>query len=159
MTPAVYPLTVFYDGACPICSLEMDELRVRDRAGRLVLVDIAAPGFDPAASGATLGALNAEIHARTADGRMLRGVEVLRLAYAAVGLGALLQPTAWGPVKPLADAGYRLFARHRRRISSAAAPLIDLVREARARRTAARMRACAGGACDVAATDRAVRAS
>lgn len=149
MRTGTYPLTVYYDGACAICSLEMDALRVRDRAGRLVLVDIAAPGFDPGPTGATLAAMNAEIHAHTADGRLLRGVEVLRLAYEAVGLGSVLRATAWGPLKPLADAGYRVFARHRQAISRAAAPLIALVREARARRMAERMQTCAGGACNV----------
>ena len=45
---AIYPLTLYYDGACPVCALEMDHLRSRDAAARLVFVDIAAPGFDPA---------------------------------------------------------------------------------------------------------------
>jgi hypothetical protein len=80
---------------------------------------------------------------------VLRGVEVLRLAYAAVGLGWVMRPTGWTPLRPLFDAGYRVFARHRRSISRAAAPLIDAVRAARARRTAQRMRDCAAGACDL----------
>jgi predicted DCC family thiol-disulfide oxidoreductase YuxK len=80
---------------------------------------------------------------------VLRGVEVLRLAYAAVGLGWVLRPTSWAPLRPLADIGYRLFARHRRRISRAAAPLIDAIRAARAREVDKRMRECSGGACDM----------
>ena len=42
-----------------------------------------------------------------------------------------------------------LFARHRRRISRAAAPLINAIRSHRARRMADRMRECAGGACEM----------
>lgn len=145
---AIYPLTLYYDGACPVCSLEMDHLRSRDAAARLVFVDIAAPGFDPASLGTTHEALDAALHGRLADGRVLRGVPVLRLAYEAVGLGLLWRPTTWGPLRPLADAGYRLFARRRRAISAAAAPLIAVVAERRARRSERNLRACADGACE-----------
>ncbi|TMH12509.1 MAG: DUF393 domain-containing protein [Betaproteobacteria bacterium] len=155
---ATYPLTLFYDAACPVCSLEMDHLRERNRDGKLVFVDIAAPGFDPSPYGTTLAAMDAEIHGLRADGSMVRGVEVLRLAYAAAGLGWVLQPTGSAPLRPLFDAGYRVFARHRRAISRAAAPLIDSVRAARARRMTQRMRDCAAGACEPATTDK-VRSS
>jgi len=143
-----YPLTLFYDAACPVCSLEMDHLRERDRAARLRFVDIGAPGFDATAHGVTLEAMNAEIHAKRADGSMLKGVEVLRLAYDAVGLGWVLRASAWPPLRPAFDIGYRLFARHRLAISSAAAPLIGAVRGWRARRMAQRMRSCSGGVCE-----------
>ncbi|HEY9025469.1 MAG TPA: DUF393 domain-containing protein [Burkholderiaceae bacterium] len=145
--PADYPLTLFYDASCPVCSLEMDHLRERDRRGRLAFVDIAAPGFDAAVHGTTLAAMNAEIHAKRPDGSMLRGVEVLRLAYDAVGLGWVMQASGWPLLRPLADAGYRLFARHRMPISRAAAPLIHALREHRALRTLRRMDACSSGPC------------
>jgi len=144
---APYPLTLYYDAACPVCALEMDHLRERDRHGRLVLVDIAAPGFDAAAHGATLQAMDAQLHARRADGSWAIGVEALRLAYAAVGLGWLWRPTAWPLLEPLAAWSYRGFARHRRAISGRAAPLIDALRRVRAARALRRMQACRDGAC------------
>jgi hypothetical protein len=73
-------------------------------------------------------------------------------AYDAVGLGWVLRATAWGPLAPLADAGYRLFARYRRPISAAAATLIHatrLLQDKRARRVHQRMAGCRGGACEV----------
>ena len=76
------------------------------------------------------------------DAGRLRFVDI-----SAAGLGWVLLPTGWTPLKPAFDWGYRVFARHRRRISGAAAPLIDAIRAQRARRTAAAMRACASGAC------------
>lgn len=145
----IYPLTLLYDANCAVCSLEMDHLRSLNAEGRLQFVDISAPGFDPAPYGVTLAAMDAEIHARRADGEVIRGVQVLRLAYEAVGLGWVLRPTAWPPLRGLSDVGYRLFARHRRRISRAAAPLINAIRSHRARRMADRMRECAGGACEM----------
>ena len=49
---------------------------------------------------------------------------VLRLAYAAAGLGWLLRPTGFGPLRPAFDAAYRVFARNRKAISRALAPAI-----------------------------------
>jgi len=146
---AVYPLTLLYDAQCAVCSLEMDHLRSRNHEGKLQFVDITEPGFDPAPYGATLAAMNAEIHARRADGQVISGVQVLRLAYEAVGLGWVFRPTAWAPLRAFSEAGYRVFARHRQPISRVAAPLINLLREGRARRLAKRMRECAAGACNI----------
>jgi predicted DCC family thiol-disulfide oxidoreductase YuxK len=145
----IYPLTLLYDAHCAVCSLEMDHLRSLNAKGRLQFIDISAPGFDPAPYGVPLSAMDAEIHARRADGEVIKGVQVLRLAYEAVGLGWVLRPTAWAPLRGLSDVGYRLFARHRRPISRVAAPLINAIRNHRANRMAERMRNCAGGACDL----------
>ena len=93
--------------------------------------------------------LDAEIHGLCANGQHLVGLAALRAAYEAAGLGWVLQATAWGPLAPLADAGYRLFARHRRGISSAAAPFIHALRGWRVRRTLRRMSRCQGGACQL----------
>ena len=142
-----YPLTLLYDAVCPVCSLEMDHLWERNSAGHLVFIDITAPGFDAAAYGTTLAELQAQIHGVLPDGSHLIGLAALREAYAAVGLGWVLKPTAWGLLAPLADAGYRVFARHRQSISRTAAPLIAAVRAVRARRVVKAMAQCQGGTC------------
>lgn len=147
--PAIYPLTLLYDAQCPVCSLEMDHLRERCRDGRLLFEDISQPGFDAARFGLTLAAVDAEIHGVRPDGSVIRGVEVLRLAYAAAGLGWVMRPTGWAPLRPAFDAGYLVFARHRRRFSALAAPLIDAIRAHRARRVARAMRECGDGTCGV----------
>ena len=141
-----YPLTLLYDAGCAVCSLEMNHLRERNDEGRLLFIDISAPDFDPAPYGVTLADMNAEIHGLRPDGSMLRGVQVLRLAYAAVGLGWVLSPTGWAPLRPLFDAGYRVFARHRQTISRFSGPLIQAVR---ARRMSKRMQACSSAVCEV----------
>jgi predicted DCC family thiol-disulfide oxidoreductase YuxK len=142
-----YPLTIFYDASCPVCALEMDQLQSRGTAGRLVLVDMSAPGFDAAHYGLNLTEIDAVIHALRPDGSVVRGMGVLRLAYAAAGLGWVLRPTATAPLKPVFDAAYRVFARHRKPISRALAPLIDALRERRTRRVLADMDRCVGTAC------------
>lgn len=123
-----YPLTIFYDASCPVCALEMDQLRRRDTASRLVLVDMSAPGFDAARHGLALPELDAAIHALRPDGSVVRGMAVLRLAYAAAGLGWVLRPSGFAALKPVFDAAYRTFARHRKPISRALAPLIGALR-------------------------------
>jgi predicted DCC family thiol-disulfide oxidoreductase YuxK len=145
---ADYPLTIFYDASCPVCALEMDHLRTRDAGRRLRLVDMSATGFDAGRFGLTPAELDAVIHALRPDGSVVRGMAVLRLAYAAAGLGWVLRPSAAAPLRPLFDAGYRLFARHRKSISRALAPFIAALRERRARRTLADMNACAAGTCE-----------
>lgn len=145
-----YPLTLLYDAACPVCALEMDHLRSRDGAGGLVFVDISQPNFDATVYGATFEQLDAEIHGVRPDGSLIRGMEVLRLAYGAAGLGWVLHPTGVGLLRPLFDMAYRLFARYRRPISLAMAPVIDAVRAHRARQLAARMGRCSRARCDAA---------
>ncbi|MEO8057513.1 MAG: DUF393 domain-containing protein [Burkholderiales bacterium] len=140
-----YPLTLLYDAGCAVCSLEMDHLRQRCHDGKLRFVDISTPGFDAAPFGTTLAALDAEIHGVLPNGSLIRGVPVLRLAYEAVGLGWVTRPTGWAPLRPAFDAGYRVFARHRRTISALAAPLIGAVRAQRARQMVRRMNECASG--------------
>ncbi len=135
---ANYPLTLFFDGACAVCNLEMDNLKARNTAGWLRFVDISPPSFDPALLGVSLQALNGLIHAQRPDGSLVVGVEVFRLAYGAVGLGHWAAPTDWPLVKPWIDRAYAVFARNRYGISRATMPLLQWLRRIRATRRAAR---------------------
>jgi predicted DCC family thiol-disulfide oxidoreductase YuxK len=58
-----------------------------------------------------------EIHGVTIDGRLVKGVEVFRRAYAAVGWGWMLAPTAWPGLRWVSDAVYRWFAKNRLRLT------------------------------------------
>lgn len=81
--------------------------------GRLAIVDIAAPGFDAGRYGTTYEAVMGEIHGVLPGNRLVTGVEVFRRAYAAIGWGWVLAPTAWPGLRWLSDAAYRWFARNR----------------------------------------------
>lgn len=148
MNGPAYPLTLLYDGSCPVCCLEMNNLHARDRYGRLHFVDIAEPRFDPAPWDATLADMSAALHGVDADGITYRGVAAIRLAYAAVGLGWLWRPTGWPLLAPLFDTAYVVFARHRQPASRALAPLIERVAARRAARQLERLRACCVGRCE-----------
>lgn len=155
-----YPLTLLYDASCPVCRLEMDELRHRNTQGRLLFVNISAPDFDLAqhwpaaahgnASGLpTLQDMNAALHGIGPDGQVYTGVETIRLAYAAVGLGWLWAPTRWPLLRPLADAAYRWFASHRYEISAHLSPLVGRIEQKRAQARMARMQRCHEGHCEM----------
>jgi predicted DCC family thiol-disulfide oxidoreductase YuxK len=141
---STYPLTLLYEEACPLCKLEIDNLKARNTAGLLHFVDVSAPDFDPARYGVPLVDLLEAIHAVKADGSVVTGVAVFRLAYGAVGLGWLTRPTGWPLLKPLFDRGYVHLARNRHRVSEKFAWLLFGIAARRAQR---RSRSCKDGNC------------
>ncbi len=106
-TPA-WPLTLYYDGDCPLCAREIRLLRRRADPQRLQLVDISADDFDATALGFRHRQLQGRLHARFADGHWVSGVEATYWSWLAAGLGIarLLQ---WPWLRRLLEPGYRLF--------------------------------------------------
>ncbi|MEM7755535.1 MAG: DUF393 domain-containing protein [Planctomycetota bacterium] len=118
MTAASPEFTILIDGECPLCAHEANFLRWLDRGkGRLDLVDITEPAFDAGVYGTTFDAVMGSIHGVRPDGGLVDGVEVFRRAYAAVGWGWLWAPTGWPVIKPIVDAAYKFFAKHRLRLT------------------------------------------
>jgi predicted DCC family thiol-disulfide oxidoreductase YuxK len=113
MDTNAYPLEFLYDGNCPICRYDVVRLHKADRHSRLIFIDVTDPDFDPEAYGQTRGALLARIYARRADGVMVEGPEVFRLALTAVGYGWLMAPTRWPVFNQITEAAYGWFARNR----------------------------------------------
>lgn len=109
---AVYPLTVFYDGACPICAREMALMKRLDRTQRLTLLDFSLAGFAAPADLAVTD-LSAVIHAQWADGTVITGVEVFRAIWEAIGLGFRSRLSRLPLVAPLMVTAYGWFARNR----------------------------------------------
>jgi predicted DCC family thiol-disulfide oxidoreductase YuxK len=115
IAPNTFNFTMFYDGACPLCSREAKLLMKRDTKGRIRFISTASADFDPAKYGISTdpGRL---IHGMMADGTIVRGVEVFRQVYSELGLGWLLAPTGWPVLKQVFDLLYLLFAKNRIRI-------------------------------------------
>jgi len=113
-----WKIKVLIDGACPLCRREAELWRWLDNGrGRIVLEDIAAPSFDPTEYGLTREQAMEQIHGILPSGKLVRGMEVFRRAYAAVGWGWLLKPTSWPLLRPLFDRCYHWFARNRLRLT------------------------------------------
>jgi len=117
MPPAPFELELYFDGACPLCAREVAFLRQLDRGGRIRFSDIAAPGFDAAATGIAWQDLMDRIHARLADGAVVEGVEAFRRLYALLGYGRLVATTRLPGIRQLLDLAYRTFARNRLRLT------------------------------------------
>ena len=114
---ASYPLTVFFDGACPICDREIALMRRLDRRRQLEFCDFSAQEYDAASSGFAAADLATVIHARWADGSVITGVDVFRAMWEAVGLGVLARLSRLSLVEPLVLRAYAWFARNRLRLT------------------------------------------
>ncbi|MGA6097274.1 thiol-disulfide oxidoreductase DCC family protein [Stutzerimonas marianensis] len=107
MSPAL-PLTLFVDGACPLCAREIAWLRRHADPARLQLVDINDPDF--AVEGRSTDQLRAKLHALSANGQWLTGLDATYWSWRAAGLHTWAAPLGWRPLRPLLLAAYRLFS-------------------------------------------------
>ena len=107
---AARPLTVWYDGDCPICTAESGLMRRLDRASAIEFVDLSLPGACPTDRTARL----ARLHAQPRGGPMVAGaaafVAMWRVLPALRLLAALASPQ---PVLWLLEHAYGLFLRLR----------------------------------------------
>jgi predicted DCC family thiol-disulfide oxidoreductase YuxK len=115
MTPI--HIEAFYDGNCPLCLREVRWLRLLDKRGRIRFTDIADPSFEASDVGVPWDELMASIHGRLPDGKIVKGVEVFRRLYAAVGFGPLVLLTRLPGISHLLDLAYRWFAKNRMRLT------------------------------------------
>ena len=117
------PVTVYYDGQCPLCLKEMGWLARHASADDLKLVNIhQLAGADPALPEPQ--ALMAVLHARDADGHWYLGVDATLAAWQAAGKGQWLAWLRWPVIAWVARRVYAWFARHRMSISARLGPRV-----------------------------------
>ncbi|WP_440107912.1 thiol-disulfide oxidoreductase DCC family protein [Acidovorax sp. BL-A-41-H1] len=114
MSTGTYPVTLYYDSACPLCDTEMHNLMLRNQAVQLHFEDVQAPGFT-CPEGVTREALLTLMHARTASGQWLSGVAAFEVAYTAAGLGWVMAPARIPLLRKGMNALYPVIARNRYR--------------------------------------------
>ncbi|WP_338477461.1 DUF393 domain-containing protein [Pseudomonas trivialis] len=108
-----WPLTLYFDGDCPLCAREIKLLSARATPDRLLFVDISAEAFDATRLGLTAADMASSLHARFADGTWVTGLDATLWSWRAAGLGAWAAPLSWRLTRPLLNIGYRLFCRWR----------------------------------------------
>ena len=111
------PLTLYYDGRCPLCQAEMLYLQHRDHLGLLNCVDITLNEFDANATGLSCERAMASIHGRMENGEWVTGVAVFAAAYERVGLRRMAWLLSRPSLQPVLGWGYARFARHRYTLS------------------------------------------
>ena len=116
MKPA--SVTVWFDGACPLCRREIRWMRRLDRAGRLHFIDLTEAG---SVCPLDHPALLARLHARVDDGPLLVGVDAFAAMWRAV---PLLRPLGLlvrlGPMRRALGWAYERFLRVRPRLQALA---------------------------------------
>lgn len=116
-------LTVYYDGACPLCTAEIGHYETREGADRLRFVNVAEPD---ARIGPELDPDTAlrRFHVRRPDGTLLSGAEALTEIWDTLPGWRWLARLARVPGVPwLLEGGYRLFLPIRPTLSRIAARL------------------------------------
>lgn len=127
MTAQDFELEVFFDGACPLCSREMRFLqRLDGEKHRIRFTDIAAPGFDPKATGIEWDELMRAMHARLPDGSFVVGVEAFRRVYQSLGFGPLVWVSRAPLLRGLLDFAYAKFAKNRMRLTGRCSDACDV---------------------------------
>jgi predicted DCC family thiol-disulfide oxidoreductase YuxK len=112
MTPA-FPLTLYVDLDCPLCAREVRWLHEHANHDQLIFVDISADTFDERSVGRARDELNRRLHARSADGQWLVGIDATLWSWRAAGVGGWVAPLGWKPLRPVFNVLYALFARFR----------------------------------------------
>lgn len=107
-------ITVYFDGACHLCSHEIDLYKKVDTEKRLKYVDISSPGFDATSEG--LDPIEAKInfHVKDRDGNIHKGVQGYQLIWDEL---RIFKPLSWIYDQSLGrivmDAGYKIFTKIR----------------------------------------------
>ena len=108
-----FEIEVFYDGECPLCIREINMLKRLDKGLRIKFSDIANAEFNMSEIDASWSDLMNSIHGRLPNGRLIKGVEVFRRLYSAVGFGALVKISRLPLITNLLDLSYKIFAKNR----------------------------------------------
>ena len=119
-----FPVTLLYDGDCPVCIREISWLRQQNSKGNLALINFREESFASQYPGIQLEQLDRRLHAVLGNGRVITGVEATFAAWESVGKGWLLLPLTWPGAHCLAEVSYNWFARHRYGIARFLSPFI-----------------------------------
>ena len=104
------PLTLYFDGLCPLCAREIEHYRKRAEGAPIAFVDITDPLFDEKAHGLDLRHALRTMHARRGD-RLLIGVDAFVALWESIPSYAWLARLAQVPaLNEMARVGYWLFA-------------------------------------------------
>ena len=119
---ALEKLTLFYDGACPLCQAEIQFLSRRNQAGLLDFVDINSERFDAEKIGISCEQALAAMYGQYANGVLIQGVDVFPEAYRRANLPFLAWVFSRKTLEPILQMSYRFFARNRHAISRLLGP-------------------------------------
>jgi predicted DCC family thiol-disulfide oxidoreductase YuxK len=115
-------LTIYYDGACPLCLAEIHLLKQHNHKSLLAFVDVQSLDATTAMIDCTL-ALEV-IHAQLADGTIIVGPDVFFEAYKRTNLTGIKYLFSFGVVRYCYAKAYVFFAKYRHQISKVIGPIL-----------------------------------
>jgi predicted DCC family thiol-disulfide oxidoreductase YuxK len=115
-------LTLYYDGACPLCQAEILFLSGRNKANLLEFIDINSELFEPERVGITCDAALAAMYGQYASGILIQGASVFSEAYRRAELPVLAWLFSRKTLQPLLQLGYKFFAKNRHAVSRLLGP-------------------------------------
>lgn len=110
-------LTIYYDGNCPLCSLEMKKLKLCDNNQRIILVDLQQDDFNTRFPHIDVTRALQILHGEY-QGKLLLALDVTHRAWTLVGRGVLVAPLQFPIIKQVAHVSYLLLAKYRYPISN-----------------------------------------
>ena len=110
------PVTLYHDGHCPFCRVEVAWLAKHRHRSRVRLVDIQSSEFKPEEVGRSFDTMMGQLHLQDREGRWFIGMDASRALYAVLGYRRLVKLSCLPGLRGMMDAGYRFFARRRIRL-------------------------------------------
>ena len=112
-----YPLSIFFDGECPICRREINLMKILNRKDRLRFIDFSKTSYNAREQGLNPCDLELVIHARWSDGQIITGVEVFREMWEGVGFTFLARMSRLPFMNRILVRAYSWFAKNRLRLT------------------------------------------
>lgn len=109
-------LTIFYDGNCPLCSLEMDKLKKHDKGNVIKLVNLHQEDFSTLYPDINIDDAMKILHAKYQN-EILLALDVTHKAWSLVGKGIWVAPLQVPIIKQIAHGSYLILAKYRHPIS------------------------------------------
>ncbi len=133
MANDIQKLTLYYDGACPLCQAEILFLSGRNQEGLLEFIDINSDRYDPLEVGVSCEQALAMMYGQYADGELIHGAAVFPEAYRRANLPFLAWLFSRSVLQPILQFAYQLFAKNRHAISQALGPSVLRLVKARSK--------------------------
>lgn len=110
-------LTIFYDGHCPLCTLEMQKLKMHDKNNLINLVNLHQESFSTQYPHIDSNKAMQKLHGEY-QGKILVALDVTHRAWTLVGKGYLVAPLQFPLIKQIAHGTYLVVAKYRHPISN-----------------------------------------
>ncbi|MBX9769137.1 MAG: DUF393 domain-containing protein [Bdellovibrionales bacterium] len=125
--------TIYFDGLCYLCSMEISHYRKMKGSANIRFVDITQSTFDPKTEGVDPVEVHKNMHVRDKEGTLRLGVDAFIAIWEELPALKFLVPIAnTGPVNRVLRYGYSFFAKIRPllpRKSCETSPFCDIQRK------------------------------